>query len=121
MGRGNYKKKTPAIQEDIVEIKEEMPVIVVEDAPAAEEIVVVEEAPVVIEEPVQEEVLSPLYSVQVTHPSLRRRAEPDVNGAVMGLITDRGIYEIFKVEGEWGQLSDGSWIMLSFTNKTLGA
>lgn len=58
-----------------------------------------------------------LYNVRVTHPSLRRRAEPNTNAEVLGLITDMGTYGIYKEEFEWGQLQDKSWIMLSFTQR----
>lgn len=53
-----------------------------------------------------------LYKVQVTHPSLRRRANPSTDSEVLGLITDKGIYEIFNEVPGWGQLKDNSWIML---------
>lgn len=59
----------------------------------------------------------PLYQVQVTHYSLRRRQFPDINSMVLGLITDQGIYDIYKVESGWGQLKDKSWIMLQYTRK----
>lgn len=60
---------------------------------------------------------SVLYKVQVIHPSLRRRAEPNTNAEVLGLITDKGIYDIYKEEFAWGQLKDKSWIMLQFCHK----
>jgi len=58
-----------------------------------------------------------LYKVQVTHPSLRRRAEPSIDGEILGLITDKGEYEIFAEVGGWGRLKDNSWIMLQFCHK----
>lgn len=58
-----------------------------------------------------------LYSVKVTHPSLRRRSEPEVADNIVGLISDKGIYNIYAEVGGWGKLEDGSWIMLQFTNK----
>ena len=58
-----------------------------------------------------------LYKVQVTHPSLRRRAEPSTDSEVLGLITDMGEYEIFAEVGGWGKLKDNSWIMLQFCHK----
>jgi len=58
-----------------------------------------------------------LYKVRVTHPSLRRRAEPNDKAEIVGFITDMGIYDIYKEEMEWGQLQDKSWIMLRFCRK----
>ena len=58
-----------------------------------------------------------LFSVQIMHPSLRRREEPSLAGKELGVITDGGIYDIINVYSEWGQLEDGSWIKLSFTKK----
>ena len=58
-----------------------------------------------------------LFSVQVTHPSLRRRAEPSLAGKELGVITDNGIYNIINVHAEWGQLEDGSWIKLIYTKR----
>ena len=72
-----------------------------------------------INEPVtvlSEEIL-PLFSVKVTHPSLRRRSTPEIAENVVGVITDCGIYEIYNVNGDWGQLQDNSWIMLQYTEK----
>ena len=72
-----------------------------------------------IDEPVtvlSEEIL-PLFSVKVTHPSLRRRSTPEIAENVVGVITNRGIYEIYNVNGDWGQLQDNSWIMLQYTEK----
>ena len=58
-----------------------------------------------------------LYKVQVTHPSLRRRAEPSINSEILGLITDKGEYEIFAEINGWGKLKDSSWIMLQFCHR----
>ena len=72
-----------------------------------------------INEPVtvlSEEIL-PLFSVKVIHPSLRRRSTPEIAENVVGVITDCGIYEIYNVNGDWGQLQDNSWIMLKYTEK----
>ena len=71
----------------------------------------------VIEEPVIAPVPKSTYKVKVTHPSLRMRQAPSTDAEILGLITDQGEYEIFETEGGWGQLQDGSWIMLSFTEK----
>lgn len=66
------------------------------------------------------EVLKPKakYKVKVTHPSLRRRRAPNLQAEVTGLITDEGYYEIFDEVNGWGQLEDGDWIMLSYTQVT---
>ena len=69
-----------------------------------------EEAPITIEK-------TPIYSVHVTHPSLRRRAEPSYNAKIMGFITDCGIYKIFAENAGWGQLEDETWIALQYTSK----
>ena len=58
-----------------------------------------------------------LYEVKVRHPSLRRRREPSTDSEILGLITDKGVYSIYVENQGWGQLEDGSWIMLEFTNK----
>lgn len=81
-----------------------------------EEPVFVAEEPVIIEQP------SPIFTVKVTHPSLRVRSAPSANAEVVRFITDGGLYDIFAADGEWGQLADGNWIMLTFTakQKTLG-
>lgn len=111
MGRGRYKKK-PSYQkgennmdENFIQVTDEM-----------DEPVVVIEEPVIVEQP------SPIFKVKVNHPSLRVRCAPSGSAEVAGLITDQGLYDIFTVEGEWGQLADGNWINLTFTarQKTLG-
>lgn len=79
----------------------------------------VEEEVIAIEEVESKENKQPaaLYSVKVTHPSLRRRSEPEVADNIVGLISDKGIYNIYAEVGGWGKLEDGSWIMLQFTKK----
>lgn len=59
----------------------------------------------------------PIYKVRVTHPSLRRRSEPSLDGEVVGYITDQGIYDIYSEVNGWGWLQDGSWIMLQYCNR----
>lgn len=59
----------------------------------------------------------PIYSVRVTHPSLRVRKAPSFDAAIDRLITDQGVYDIFKQENGWGQLLDENWICLEFTSK----
>ena len=110
MGRGRYKKKPSYQKGDNNNMDENFVEII-------EEPVYIAEEPVIIEQP------SPIFTVKVTHPSLRVRCAPTGNAEVVGLITDGGIYDIFAVDGEWGQLADGNWIMLTFTakQKTLGA
>lgn len=56
-----------------------------------------------------------LYKVKVTHPSLRMRRAPNTQAEVYDLITDQGIYEIVDEANGWGQLKNGCWIMLSYT------
>ena len=55
------------------------------------------------------------YRVKVTHPSLRMRKAPNLQGEVTGLITDQGYYDIVDEANGWGQLENGNWIMLSYT------
>lgn len=55
------------------------------------------------------------YYVRVIYPNLRKRRTPSLSGEVVGYITDKGIYKIVKNCDGWGQLEDGNWIMLSYT------
>ena len=55
------------------------------------------------------------YKVKVTHPSLRMRRAPNTQAEVYDLITDQGIYTIIDEVNGWGQLENGYWIMLSYT------
>ena len=70
----------------------------------------------VVEKPKIESVEPPkpekLYTVQIMHPSLRRRTIPSTDGIVLGLITNLGQYDIFEEKDGWGRLKDDSWIML---------
>lgn len=59
----------------------------------------------------------PLPKVRVTAPNLRKRLSPSENGQVIGYITDHGTFQLKKIKDGWGQLEDGAWIMLSFTEK----
>lgn len=61
------------------------------------------------------EILEPIYKVSVNYPRLRKRSEPSFNSMEIGLITDKGVYDIYKEDGIWGQLEDKSWIDLEFT------
>ena len=119
MARKNYRvgvpeEKKPPVIEEVCEIPKEQIIPPAEDVTVETQVKIMEvetgKIPYSPEDPV-------LYKVRVTHPSLRRRAEPSKNAEVLGLITDMGIYEIYKEESEWGQLKDKSWIMLSFTKK----
>ena len=67
----------------------------------------------IVEETVQK--IEPIMKVKVTHPCLRRRNAP--NGNIVGVITDRGQYDIFEERDGWGRLGDNTWIMLQFTNR----
>lgn len=121
MGRSSSKRKAP-----VSEIKEEVPQVIEVESKKPEvvevqEITVEEPAVVQIEEPVAEVVVEQgpcaIYSVHVTHPSLRRRSTPTLRADVLGLITDKGIYNIFEEREGWGRLEDGSWIMLQYTDR----
>lgn len=59
--------------------------------------------------------IEPLGTVQVIHPSLRRRNAPNYDAEVVGLIQDQGIYNIYEVKDIWGKLEDNTWISLEFT------
>lgn len=72
---------------------------------------------IVSAESIQNLIKIPMYTVKITHPSLRHRTEPSVNGRIVGIITNQGIYDIFKEQDGWGQLEDKSWIMLKFCQK----
>ena len=103
MSKKTYKtdlsKYKSFVEEPKIESIEEQPIEVVEELP--------------IEIPQPEK----LYTVQIVHPSLRRRTIPSVNGVVLGLITDLGQYDIFEEVNGWGKLKDNSWIMLQYTEK----
>lgn len=100
MSRKRIPAQNQVDQEIIEDLKEEF---VAEKEP---EIVAVEEP--AIEAP-------KTYKVHVTHPSLRKRAMPNLGAYVAGIISDQGIYEIFETVNGWGRLEDGNWIMLSYT------
>lgn len=55
--------------------------------------------------------------VKVIVPNLRKRRSPSEKAEIIGYITDQGIYQLQKIQDGWGQLEDGTWIMLSFTEK----
>lgn len=91
MGRGNYKKRNTnnGIKGENMDEKQELYI----------------------------EIPDPSFKVRVSHPSLRRRSTPEIAENVIGVITDRGIYTITNEHNGWGQLEDGSWIMLQYTEK----
>ena len=68
-----------------------------------------------IKSSIEEQKPKELYSVKVTHPSLRRRVAPSLSSEVAGFITDQGIYKIYDEVNGWGKLENGNWIMLSYT------
>ena len=59
----------------------------------------------------------PLFTVKVTHDSLRRREAPNLEAKVTGYITDRGIYDIYEERDGWGQLKEFDWILLKYTKR----
>lgn len=73
----------------------------------------IEEKETIIEE--KEEMWG--YDVKVTAIRLRTRESPNSGAKVVALIQDHGIYRVVKEENGWGQLKDGSWIMLKYTEK----
>ena len=69
-----------------------------------------------IEIPVEEKPQQTIiYSVKVTHPSLRMRKGPSLSADVVDYITDEGIYGIVDENNGWGKLENGNWIMLAYT------
>ena len=78
------------------------------------EIPVVEEKE--IEKPVEEKPQQKvIYTVKVTHPSLRMRKGPSLSADVVGFITDEGIYGIVDENNGWCKLENGNWIMATYT------
>lgn len=59
----------------------------------------------------------PLYKVRIEHPCVRMRETPSLNGKVLGLIVDKGIYGIYEEKDGWGRLENGCWTMLQYTSK----
>lgn len=57
------------------------------------------------------------FTVKVTHPSLRMRKAPTTQAEIVGLITDEGLYKIIDEANGWGQLENGNWIMLTYTQR----
>ena len=56
------------------------------------------------------------YLVKVTCNCLNIRKEPSTKSAIVGTITDHGVYTIVEKSGKWGKLKSGKgWIYLSYT------
>ena len=109
MARNSYRAKPQPQPQNESEIKP------AEDTTVKTQIKVME----VSTEPMPKPVIKTpaLYKVQVTHPSLRRRAEPTTNSEIVGLITDMGEYEVIDEVSNWAKLKDNSWIMLNFCKR----
>lgn len=111
MARNNYRVGVPKD----VKIPEEQVIPPAEDVSTKTQsaVIKISNAPMKLP-PIKSEVL---YQVRVNHPSLRKRNGPTTASAVVGLITDKGIYDIYKESSGWGQLQDHSWIMLQYCTK----
>ena len=58
------------------------------------------------------------FLVRVTTNGLNIRPEPSTRLSPVGIITDRGVYTIVEVQGEWGRLKSGvGWINLRYTER----
>lgn len=75
-----------------------------------------------IQKPVEKPVEKPVDSVdnsflvKVTCNCLNIRKEPSTKSAIVGSITDKGVYTIIEKNGKWGKLKSGKgWIYLSYT------
>ena len=121
MARNNYKKKqsipAEAVQAEEVAIAEPIVEVAVESKDIPEAVITIESKPELEIKPVIEPEVEnkPLYTVHITHPSLRRRSTPKIAQNVLGLITNMGNYAIYEEREGWGRLEDGSWIMLQYT------
>ena len=71
-----------------------------------------EKIEVPVEEKPQQKII---YTVKVTHPSLRMRKGPSLSADVVDYITDEGTYGIVDENNGWGKLENGNWIMLTYT------
>lgn len=123
MARNNYKKKQsiPAEAEQTEEVVAAEPIVEVAAEPKdiPEAVITIEPKPELEIKPVIEPEVEnkSLYTVHVTHLSLRRRFAPEIAQNVLGVITDRGNYAIYEEREGWGRLEDGSWIMLQYTER----
>lgn len=58
------------------------------------------------------------YTVRVTADTLNIRKGPGTGYAVVGKITDKGVYTIVEEQNNWGKLKSGAgWISLRYTKK----
>lgn len=74
------------------------------------------EIPVEVEKSLEEKPQQKIiYTVKVTHPSLRMRKGPSLSADVVGFITDEGIYGIVDENNGWCKLENGNWIMATYT------
>lgn len=123
MARNNYKKKqsipAEAVQAEEVVAVEPIVEVAAEPKDIPEVVITIEPKPELEIKPVIEPEVEnkPLYTVHVTHLSLRRRSTPEIAQNVLGVITDRGNYAIYEEREGWGRLEDGSWIMLQYTER----
>lgn len=123
MARNNYKKKQsiPAEGVQAGEVVTAGPIVEVAAEPKdiPEAVITIEPKPELEIKPVIEPEVEnkPLYTVHVTHLSLRRRSTPEIAQNVLGVITDRGNYAVYEEREGWGRLEDGSWIMLQYTER----
>lgn len=63
-------------------------------------------------------VTSAEYKVRVTANSLNIRKGPGTTNAIVGTITDKGVYTIVEETNGWGKLKSGKgWISLKYTTK----
>lgn len=112
MSRKNRTKPEEKPMEKPIDFLDQFGTPTVTKEPEIEEPKVEEQ--IIVEEPVISEIPK-TYKVKVTHPSLRMRRAPNTQAEVYDLITDQGIYTIVDETNGWGQLENGCWIMLSYT------
>jgi hypothetical protein len=57
-----------------------------------------------------------MKKVKVTSPALRIRKAPDLNSNIIGVIRDKGVYDITVTRKGFGKLANlPGWICLSYT------
>lgn len=66
--------------------------------------------------PEVEEELKPIKTVKPKINALRAHSAPSMESECTKVINSIH-YDIYKEQDGWGMLEDGSWILLSFTNK----
>ena len=66
--------------------------------------------------PEVEEKLKPIKTVKPKINALRAHSAPSMESECTKVINSI-YYDIYKEQDGWGMLEDGSWILLSFTNK----